>query len=290
MYHTHRIDGLRSSILLGFHVIALSALAFPFQAIYLPIMIGMYLFIGFSTTLYLHRCLTHRALETTGWIKALGCLGTAVGQQGDPVGWVGHHRWHHAKTDHAEDVHSPVHGFSYAHFGWILRDPGEEEAQVRQLANDLRSRYPYLKWAENSVLFFLPHLVVALAIFGLFGWGGMAWCLYVPMIGVYHATWAVNSLCHMPSFGYRTTETPDRSRNFWLVGLLALGEGWHNNHHACQTRAPQGLGWREPDPTAWLIAGLERLGLVWDVRWTGKREVRVTTWAAAEAPQAAQAP
>ena len=66
-------------------------------------------------------------------------------------------------------------------------------------------------------------------------------------------------------FGYRRTETADQSRNFWPIGLLALGEGWHNNHHACQTRAPQGQAWYEVDMTTYLIwvlgegrPGLER--------------------------------
>jgi stearoyl-CoA desaturase (delta-9 desaturase) len=71
----------------------------------------------------------------------------------------------------------------------------------------------------------------------------------------------------MPQFGYRTTETSDRSRNFWLIGLLALGEGWHNNHHACQTRAAMGITWYEIDFTNYLIWVLEKVGLVWDVKW-----------------------
>lgn len=266
MYKHHRINWFRTAFLGTFHLIALSALAFTFQLHYLPIMIGIYLWIGFATTFYLHRCLTHRALETTGWIKFLCCLGTATGQQGDPVGWVGHHRWHHARTDHPEDVHSPMEGFVYSHFGWILKDPGKEDSRQRNLAKELRETW-YLRLAENQAFFFLPHLAVALTLFATMGWGGMAWCLYLPMVVVYHATWSVNSLCHMPQFGYRSTDTPDRSRNFWLIGLFALGEGWHNNHHACQTRAPQGLAWYEIDPTKYLIAGLEKVGLVWNVRW-----------------------
>lgn len=277
MYKNHRIQWLRTGFLASFHILALSALAFPFHLKYLPIMVVLYLWMGFATTFYLHRCLTHRAFETTGWIKFLSCLGTAVGQQGDPVGWVGHHRWHHAKSDTEMDIHSPVTGgFVYAHFGWIIRNPGEVEHNQRSLAKDIREKYWYARLAEKQYLFFLPHLAVALALYATLGWGGMAWGLYVPMVAVYHVTWSVNSLCHM--FGYRTTETADQSRNFWPIGLLALGEGWHNNHHACQTRAPQGLSWKEPDATTGLIWVLEKLGLVWNVRWTAP--VRSTPLAA----------
>jgi stearoyl-CoA desaturase (delta-9 desaturase) len=76
----------------------------------------------------------------------------------------------------------------------------------------------------------------------------------------------VNSVCH--TFGHRAYETTDRSRNQWTVGLLALGEGWHNNHHACQTRAPQGIVWYEIDATTYLIWVLEKLGAVKNVKWT----------------------
>src|SRR5215470_11501227 len=58
----------------------------------------------------------------------------------------------------------------------------------------------------------------------LFVWGGL-----VRTVLGWHVTWSVNSLTHL--FGYRNYETSESSRNNWLVGVLALGEGWHNNHH-----------------------------------------------------------
>jgi len=49
------------------------------------------------------------------------------------------------------------------------------------------------------------------------------------------------------------------------VGLLAFGEGWHNNHHAFPRSAFHGLRWWQIDFLAYLIVGLERIGLAWDV-------------------------
>jgi stearoyl-CoA desaturase (Delta-9 desaturase) len=49
------------------------------------------------------------------------------------------------------------------------------------------------------------------------------------------------------------------------VGPLAFGEGWHNNHHAFPRTASQGLRWWQIDFSAYLIVGLERIGLAWDV-------------------------
>ena len=289
-----RTNWLVVAFLFSYHALALAAFAFPFSAHYLPIMIAMYLWMGFGTTFYLHRCLTHRALDTTNAIKFFFFLATAVGQQGDPVNWVGHHRRHHAKSDMPGDVHSPNDGFWFSHMGWILQDKREDDAEMRLLARDVERSQPYLRWFIYRWTFFLPHLAMAVALAATLGVGGMLWCLYLPMIAVYHVTWSVNSLCHV--VGYRRTETPDRSRNFWLIGLLALGEGWHNNHHACQTRAPQGLVWYELDATTGLIWVLEKLGLVWNVRWTAPVRTVVSTEvlpeldrAAALAPLASQA-
>src|SRR6185295_9679778 len=79
----------------------------------------------------------------------------------------------------------------------------------------------------------------------------------------HHITWSVNSICH--TFGQRPFETGDRSKNNWLVGLLALGEGWHNNHHAFPRSAFHGLRWWQFDFSAYVIRLLEWSGLAWNV-------------------------
>ena len=89
------------------------------------------------------------------------------------------------------------------------------------------------------------------------------WGLGVRMVYVMHVTWFVNSATHL--WGYRNYETTDNSRNLWWVGLLAFGEGWHNNHHAYQRVASQGHKWWEIDVTYWCIWMMEKVGLAWDV-------------------------
>jgi fatty-acid desaturase len=53
----------------------------------------------------------------------------------------------------------------------------------------------------------------------------------------------------------------DLSTNNWWVGLMAWGEGWHNNHHAFPFSARHGLGRKEFDMTWITIRQLELLGL-----------------------------
>ncbi len=95
------------------------------------------------------------------------------------------------------------------------------------------------------------------------GWTGVLWGGLVRMFLTHHVTWSVNSICHI--FGARMFDTPDRSKNNWLVGLLAFGEGWHNNHHAFPRSAFHGLRWWQFDLSAYIIRGLEQLGLIWNV-------------------------
>jgi stearoyl-CoA desaturase (delta-9 desaturase) len=76
-------------------------------------------------------------------------------------------------------------------------------------------------------------------------------------------TYSINSLCLF--FGRRRFDTDDESRNLTWLALPSLGEAWHHNHHAFPTSARHGLRRIELDPSAWVIGGLERLDLAWDV-------------------------
>jgi stearoyl-CoA desaturase (delta-9 desaturase) len=85
-------------------------------------------------------------------------------------------------------------------------------------------------------------------------WGGLA-----RICAAQHATWAINSVCHL--YGSRPWRTREASRNNWLVALFALGEGWHNNHHAAPTSAAHGLRWWQLDPSFAFVRLLRALGL-----------------------------
>jgi stearoyl-CoA desaturase (delta-9 desaturase) len=77
-------------------------------------------------------------------------------------------------------------------------------------------------------------------------------------------TWSVNSVCHI--WGSRPYRSHDHSRNNFIFGVLALGEGWHNNHHAFPTSARHGLRWWQIDLSWWMIKAASWVGLVWDIK------------------------
>ena len=95
------------------------------------------------------------------------------------------------------------------------------------------------------------------------GLTGLLWGGVVRVFLLHHVTFSINSLCHF--FGRRPFATGDESRNLGWLAPIAFGEAWHNNHHAFPTSARHGLGRRQVDPSAWLIRGLERCHLAWDV-------------------------
>ena len=120
-------------------------------------------------------------------------------------------------------------------------------------------------------------LLLALALYALGSWlaatrpelgtsGGqmVIWGFFVSTVAVYHVTFLVNSLAHR--WGTRRYETTDDSRNNWLIALLTMGEGWHNNHHHFPASARQGFYWWEVDLTYYVLRVLALFGLVWDLK------------------------
>ncbi|KAL2462756.1 palmitoyl-monogalactosyldiacylglycerol delta-7 desaturase [Forsythia ovata] len=86
----------------------------------------------------------------------------------------------------------------------------------------------------------------------------------VRTVFVYHITWLVNSASH--TWGKQAWNTGDLSRNNWWLAMITFGEGWHNNHHAFEYSARQGLEWWQIDITWYVIRLLEAIGLATDVK------------------------
>jgi stearoyl-CoA desaturase (Delta-9 desaturase) len=237
-----------------------------------------YLLTGLGVTVGFHRLLTHRSFKTSPAMRALlAALGSAA-VEGPVIEWVANHRKHHRFSDQAGDPHSPhvdhgdglrgaLRGLFHAHVGWIFR--GEAMADEERYAKDLLSD-PVVRFVDRTFLLWVfaglafPFGVgVALTGSIVGGLTGLLWGGAVRMFLLHHATFSINSLCHF--FGRQRFATGDESRNLQWLALPTLGEAWHNNHHAFPTSARHGLRWWQLDPSAWLIAGMERSGLAWDV-------------------------
>jgi stearoyl-CoA desaturase (delta-9 desaturase) len=91
------------------------------------------------------------------------------------------------------------------------------------------------------------------------------WASLVRIALLHHVTWSINSICHM--IGKRPFASRDKSRNFWPLAILSMGESWHNLHHADPTCARHGVLRGQIDISARLIWVFEKLGWARDVRW-----------------------
>lgn len=222
----------------------------------LALLATLYALVALGVTVGFHRMLTHRSFRPHPIVKCLLLILGSMSFEGPAIEWAATHIKHHAQADREGDPHSPVEGFFHAHIGWMFREKVDPNVYCSYLQKDRMVVFvsrTFVFWSLLSLL--IP--------FALGGWTGLLWGGLVRMFLTHHVTWSVNSVCH--TFGKREFETNDRSRNEWVVGLLAFGEGWHNNHHAFPRSAFHGLHWWQFDLSGYLIWMLERLGLAHDV-------------------------
>ncbi len=248
-----------------------------FNWVYLAIFGGMYLSTAVGVTVGYHRFFTHRSFKTSRPMTAILAVLGSMAVEGPVLQWVAVHRRHHQHSDDHDDPHSPhthgtglwgmVRGMWHAHMGWLLR------AHSRGLASyvkDLRSDPLVHRMSQLFPVWVLLGLLIPAALGGLltlswmgvllgFIWGGL-----VRVFLVHHVTWSINSVCHI--WGTRPFDNHDESRNNAFFGVFAMGEGWHNNHHAFPTSARHGLRWFQLDLAYLIIRAMALIGLAHDVR------------------------
>jgi stearoyl-CoA desaturase (delta-9 desaturase) len=238
----------------------------------------LYAATGLGVTAGFHRLFTHRSFCTVPAVRFVFAALGSMAIEGPIISWVADHRKHHAFSDQEGDPHSPhvghgggwggaLKGLAHAHVGWLFihTHRGRRERYAPDLLRD-----PVVRFVDRTFVFWaLAGLGLAFAL----GWAlggtiaagltGLLWGGAVRMLVLHHVTYSINSLCHF--FGRKTFDTGDESRNLAWLSLLSFGEAWHNNHHAFPTSAVHGLRRWQPDPSAFVIATLERMGLAWNV-------------------------
>jgi fatty-acid desaturase len=210
-----------------------------------------------------HRLLTHRGYKVPKAFEYLGTFFGMLASEGGAITWVAMHRLHHTLSDRpGRDLHTPKDGFWWSHMGWIICDLGFDRREMeRRNAPELVAD-PVHRILNR--LHVLPNILVGLAIYAWGGWPMVFWGVFLRIVVTLHVTWLVNSAAH--TWGYRTYATPEGSTNCWWVGLLAWGEGWHNNHHAFQRCARHGLAWWEFDANWVVIRTLAAIGVVKEIQ------------------------
>lgn len=248
-----------------------------FNWVHLAILGGMYAITVIGIGVGYHRLFTHRSFKTPRAVAAILAVLGSMAVEGPILQWVAVHRRHHQHSDDHDDPHSPhTHGSSlwgtlrgmwHAHMGWLFRSsPQGLTKYVQDLGSD-----PLILWMSRLFpAWVVLGLVLPTVLGGLltmswtgallgFIWGGL-----VRVFLVHHVTWSINSVCHI--WGSRPFRSHDESRNNAILGVLAFGEGWHNNHHAFPTSARHGLHWWQLDVSYLIIRTMALVGLAHDIR------------------------
>jgi stearoyl-CoA desaturase (delta-9 desaturase) len=233
--------------------------------------LGLYALTVLGIGIGFHRMLTHKSFDAPGPVRFVFLALGSMAVEGPAIEWAATHLKHHAKADRDGDPHSPLEGFWHAHFGWLIRTPMIiEDVYGRPYKQDRVARLvDRTFWAWVLLGFLLPFGIGYAAHGWLGAFTGVVWGGFIRVGMVHHVTWSVNSICH--TFGRQPFATPDRSKNEWIVGLLAFGEGWHNNHHAFPRSAAHGLRWWQFDLSAYIIRFLAWIRLARNV-WIVPRD------------------
>jgi stearoyl-CoA desaturase (Delta-9 desaturase) len=241
----------------------------------LGILAGLYVLYGLGITVGFHRLLTHRAFQTHKPVEYGFAILGSMGLQGGVLDWVADHRKHHAHTDQEGDPHSPhvghgegLSGLWHAHTGWLFETHGQADWKryAKELYEDPGMRRINRQFPLYALLSLLVPTALGFVLHGFTAEGalrGLVWGGLVRAFFLHHITWSINSVCHY--FGRRRFALEDHSTNVFWLSLPSLGESWHHNHHAFPRSANHGLRWWELDVSGAIIAGLQRVGLAWNV-------------------------
>jgi stearoyl-CoA desaturase (delta-9 desaturase) len=256
------------SLWLTLHLLGVSiggVVFFSWQAVAVFVVAtAMVLLLGHS--LGMHRKLIHRSFQCPRWLEYfLVYCGVLVGLAG-PLGLL---RTHDLR-DHAQRERACHDFLAHRRTWWVdawwqlhcdltLAKPPHIAIEAR-IAND-----PFYRFLQRTWM--LQHVPVALLLFALGGWGFVFWGACGRVVAGVCGHWFIGYFAHNHG-GMRhvVRDACVQGYNVRFASLLTMGESWHNNHHAFPGSAKLGLHRGEWDPGWWVLCGLARCGLAWDLR------------------------
>ena len=206
----------------------------------------------FSTTIYLHRTATHKALVLHPAIEWMFKFALWITTGQVTKEWVAVHRKHHAFTDEEGDPHSPrLEGFWNVQLGnvfYYVREIKNTDV-VERYARDIKEGWWDTHVFNRGLLGLAIGTAALCAVLGI-GWGLLAAGIHAVMY-VFVLSSSINGLCH--HVGYKNFA--NSATNIRFLALLTGGEGLHNNHHG-YPRSPK-FSWRRSEfVPAWPVIKL----------------------------------
>ncbi len=222
---------------------------------------------GLGITAGYHRLWAHRTYQATWIVRFFLMIGGTMATQNSVLFWASGHRTHHQHVDDIDkDPYSAKRGFWYSHIGWMLRNYPSGTANYKNAPDLLNDPMVMFQHNHYIPLVLLTNIVMPALIGWAVGdiWGVMLMAGLVRLVISHHVTFFINSLAHMFGTQPYTDENTARD-NPWLA-LVTWGEGYHNYHHIFQYDYRNGVKWWQFDPTKWLILGLSKVGLTYNLK------------------------
>ena len=230
---------------------------------------------GMSITVGYHRLFSHKAFKASWPVKLFVLLFGAAAFENSALWWSSEHRKHHKHVDTDDDPYDISKGFFWAHMGWLMfkLKPATPMNNVQDLKKDALILWQD-KWV-HAIAFFMSFILpagigylYAVTTNNLSALAGALGGLLIPgvarVVMVQHATFCINSLCHM--IGSRPYSTSHSARDSWIAAIFTMGEGYHNYHHEFQWDYRNGVKSWQLDPSKWIIWILSKFGLTDDLK------------------------
>lgn len=176
-----------------------------------------------------HRYFAHSQFETYYPVRILLGVLTSLGGIGPATQWRIQHLTHHARADKNTDPHSPIYKSKFEVFyGYLIIDHKfnfiTDKFMRRLVVQNLRNGfYKFFNTHHYKIIYVFCILLILIDV-NLLLMYCLAYCVDFFRMG------AINYWCH--TSGYRNHATNDFSTNNVWLGILGMGFGWHNNHHA----------------------------------------------------------
>jgi len=240
---------------------------------------GVFLFFyistGMSITVGYHRLFSHKSFQAKWPVKLYVLLFGAAAFENSAIWWSSEHRKHHKHVDTDDDPYDITKGFFWAHMGWLMfkLKPETPLENVHDLHNDKLVSWQH-KWVHPIsfiMSFIFPtiigyyyaiysgNMLPAIGALGGFLIPGVA-----RVVMVQHATFCINSLCHM--IGKQPYSTEHSARDSWIAAIFTMGEGYHNYHHEFAWDYRNGVKPWQLDPSKWIIWVLSKFGLTSELK------------------------
>jgi stearoyl-CoA desaturase (delta-9 desaturase) len=217
---------------------------------------------GMAVTAGYHRLWAHRTYEAHWTLRLFYLVFGTMALQNSAFAWCSGHRRHHLYVDDEErDPYSARRGFWFSHIGWMLRQypSGREDfSNIPDLKKDpmLAFQHRYYVPLALAANLGLP-LAAGLVFHDL--WGMLILAGVLRLVWSHHITFFINSFAHM--WGSRPYTEENSARDNPVLAVITYGEGYHNFHHNFAHDYRNGVRWWQWDPTKWMIAALQLLGL-----------------------------